>query len=101
MRAEILHTKDKKTEEETEPSDEGGNRTDVVQLLKSLWESSSLLTNWKMWMEPVMKEGTEVVQLLKSLQESSSLLTNWKMCMAPVMKEGTKLVQPLKSLQES
>ena len=26
MRTEILHTKDKKTEEETEPSDEGGNR---------------------------------------------------------------------------
>ena len=76
MRTEILHTKDKKTEEETEPSDEGGNRCSsapeeplgILQLIDKLEDVDGTCDEGGNRCSPAPEEPPGILQLIDQLE---------------------------------
>ena len=75
MRAEILHTKDKKTEEETEPCYEGGNRSSpateeppgILQLIDKLEDVYGTCDGGNR-SSPAPEEPLGILQLIDQLE---------------------------------
>ena len=76
MRTEILHTKDKKMEEETEPCDEGGNRSSpapeeppgILQLIDKLEHVDGTCDEGGNRSCPATEEPLGILQLIDQLE---------------------------------